>query len=69
MLAKELRNLSKSEKLLLIHDLWDNLSSELDEAPLTVEEAENLDKRYAAYKKSPDQHESWKTVRARLENR
>ncbi|MGB0372052.1 MAG: addiction module protein [Opitutales bacterium] len=69
MLAKELRNLSKSEKPLLIHDLQDNLPSELDEAPLRVEEEENLDKRYAAFRKSPDQHDSWETVRARLENR
>lgn len=66
MLATELKNLSKTEKLLLINDLWDDVAQDGDAFPLTPREERMLDERYGEYLADPDQGKSWTVVKEEL---
>ena len=68
MLADNLKNLSKSEKLLLINDLWDDISSTEDDLPLSASTIELLDRRYAAFQASPDEGLPWSEVKKRIQD-
>jgi putative addiction module component (TIGR02574 family) len=60
----ELLNLSPSERLLLVQDLWDSLSNE--DIPLTQWQKEELDRRKAAYQANPASGRSWEDVKRRI---
>lgn len=68
MLTKEIKRLSKSEKLLLINDLWDDLSEDLEDSPLTESQIKLLDERYDEFQKNPDEGKSWSEVKKALNN-
>ena len=61
-----LSDLSFSEKLLLVEDLWDELAQRPDEIPLSAGIKAELDRRYAEYLANPTEGSSWEEVRARL---
>jgi putative addiction module component (TIGR02574 family) len=63
----ELLNLSPSERLLLVQDLWDSLSNE--DIPLTQWQKEELDRRKAAYQANPSSGRSWEDVKRRIVER
>lgn len=60
----ELLNLSPSERLLLVQDLWDSLSSQ--DIPITEWQKEELDRRKAAYQTNPSSGRSWDEVKRRI---
>lgn len=60
----ELLNLSPSERLLLVQDLWDSL--EADEIPLTEDQKRELDRRKANYQANPSSGRSWEAVTAKF---
>jgi putative addiction module component (TIGR02574 family) len=60
----ELLNLSPSERLLLVQDLWDSLEGE--DIPLTDWQKEELDRRKAAYQANPSSGRSWADVQRRI---
>ncbi len=66
MLADDIKKLSKSEKLLLINDLWDDIADSTDDIPLNRRTEMLLDERYAAYKTNPNEGRSWEEVKKKL---
>jgi len=60
----ELLNLSASERLLLVQDLWDSLDAE--DIPLTESQKQELDRRKAAYQANPSSGRAWEDVKRRI---
>jgi putative addiction module component (TIGR02574 family) len=60
----ELLNLSPSERLLLVQDLWDSL--DINDIPLTDEQKTELDRRKASYEADPSSGRSWEDVQRRI---
>lgn len=67
MLAEDLKKLSKSEKLLLINDLWDEIADNEDDFTLSEETKKLLDQRYAAFKANLDQGRPWQEVKKEIQ--
>lgn len=67
MLAENLKNLSKSEKLLLINDLWDDIAENEDEFPLSESTEKLLDQRYTAFQANPDEGRPWNEVKKEIQ--
>jgi putative addiction module component (TIGR02574 family) len=66
MITDDVMRLSKSEKILLLNDLWDDISSRPDELSLTKSQEKLLDERYEQFVKNPQEGELWETVRERI---
>jgi putative addiction module component (TIGR02574 family) len=66
MLAENIKALSKSEKLLLINDLWEDVSEDTGEIPLSDEQKEMLDSRYKAFLAAPEEGTPWTEVKMNL---
>jgi len=66
MLTKEIKILSKSEKLLLINELWEDISEEIEESDLSEEQNRMLDSRYEAFLANPDEGMPWCEVKKNL---
>ena len=64
--APALRDLSFSEKLLLVEDLWDDLARHPRGIPLSASVKAELDRRYAEYVANPAEGSSWEEVKRRL---
>jgi len=62
----ELKKLSNSEKLLLINELWDSLSSQEDALPVPEFHKEILDDRLKDHEANPEEGSTWKEVKARI---
>jgi putative addiction module component (TIGR02574 family) len=58
--------LSSSEKLLLLEELWDDLAGEPADVPLHDWQREELERRYQEYLKTPSEGSPWAEVRERL---
>jgi putative addiction module component (TIGR02574 family) len=66
MLAKELKELSRSEKLLLINELWEDISESADDLEISNELNRKLDERYEAFQKEPEQGMAWTEFKAQF---
>ena len=64
-LWSELMKLTPEERIELVEDLWDSIA-ENDMPPLTREEQEELDRRYAEHLRDPDSASKWEDAKARL---
>lgn len=62
----DLRQLSPSDKLSLVTELWDDLASQPDEIPVTPEQIAELDRRMASYRKDPTQVTTWEAIKSRI---
>lgn len=67
MLAEDLKKLSKSEKILLINDLWDEIADNEDDFTLSEETEKLLDQRYAAFKANPNAGRPWHEVKKEIQ--
>jgi putative addiction module component (TIGR02574 family) len=65
----DLSQLSVSERLALLEELWDSLASESAAAPISPELAAELDRRLADLARDSDAGSPWADVRARIERR
>ena len=61
-LPSNIRNLSEAEKYELLDALWEDI--ETHASGLSLEQAEELDRRVAAYEKDPNAVISWEQVKA-----
>jgi putative addiction module component (TIGR02574 family) len=59
-------DLSPSEKLQLVEDLWDDLATNPDDVPIHDWQKEELAKRKERLQSNPDPGSSWEEVRARI---
>lgn len=62
----ELQRLSPAEKFALAIELWDELSSNPDEIPVTEQQLNEMDRRFEEYQRNPDKVVSWEDVKARI---
>lgn len=60
------QNLSFAEKLLLVEDLWDELSRTPEKIPLSDAVKAELDRNYAEYLADPKEGSSWDDVKRRV---
>lgn len=69
MLTEDLKKLTKPEKLLLINDLWDDIIQDPSDIPLSSEQNQKLDQRYAEFLEDPDQGSPWKAFKKELKKK
>ncbi len=62
----ELKQLSPSEKLMLVSELWDDLASHPVEVPVAPEQIAELDRRMEAYRNDPTQVTTWEAIKVRI---
>jgi len=65
-LIPQFDQLTDSEKLLLVEELWDDLTTRPDQIALTDAQKAELDRRYEEFKKNPTEGSSWEEVKARI---
>ena len=58
--------MSFSEKLQLVEDLWDDIAQHPDELSLTNEQKAELDRRWEEYQRNPNEGSSWADVKKRI---
>jgi putative addiction module component (TIGR02574 family) len=61
-----LLELSVSERIQLVEDLWDSIAAVPEGVPLTESQKEELDRRLDAYHKNPDAGSPWELVKERI---
>ena len=62
----ELQKLSTADKFALAVELWDELSSNPDEIPVTEDQLNELDRRFEEYRQDPDKVVTWEGAKARI---
>lgn len=62
----ELRQLSPTDKLALVSELWDDLAAHPEDVPVSPALIAELDRRMEAYRKDPSQVTTWEAAKARL---
>ena len=69
-LAKaDILNLSVSERIQLVEDIWDSIAEVPEAIPLTDQQKEELDRRLKEYHKDPTQGSTWNVVRETIRKR
>lgn len=58
--------LSSSEKLLLLEELWDDLADHPSEVPVPDWQKRELERRYQEFLQNPTEGSPWSEVRERL---
>jgi putative addiction module component (TIGR02574 family) len=67
-LWSELMKLTPAERIELAQDLWDSIGGQ-ELPPLSDEEKEELDRRYAEHLRDPGSALKWEDIKARLLDR
>ena len=62
----ELQKLSTADKFALAVELWDELSSNSEEIPVTEEQLNELDRRFEQYRRDPEKVLTWEEVKAKI---
>ena len=62
----DLLELSISERIQLVEDLWDSIATVPEAVSLTRSQKEELDRRLDAYHKNPDAGSPWELVKERI---
>ncbi len=62
----ELKQLSSSEKLMLVSELWDDLAAHPADVPVAPEQIAELDRRMEAYRNDPTQVTTWEAIKVRI---
>lgn len=65
----QLFELSLSEKLQLVEDLWDNIAAVPDAVPVPAWQKEELARRKAHYLQNPNSGVSWEEAKERIRHR
>jgi putative addiction module component (TIGR02574 family) len=59
-----LDQLSVAERLVLVEELWDSIAAEVERAPLTEAQRQEVDRRLAAHRANPEAAIPWEQVEA-----
>jgi len=62
----EITQLSTPEKILLVEDLWDSISSDESSVPIPQSHREELERRFKGYESNPGNLLSLKELQARI---
>lgn len=60
----EITTLSVDERIRLVEAIWDSITSEPSQPELTKTQKDDLERRLASHKASPDDVVSWEEVKA-----
>jgi putative addiction module component (TIGR02574 family) len=66
---KDILDLSVSERIQLVQDIWDSIAQVPESVSLTEEEKAELDRRLDAYHNDSNAGSPWLTVRERIKSR
>ena len=66
---KDILDLSVSERIQLVQDIWDSIAEVPESVSLTENEKAEIDKRLDAYHNDPNAGSPWLTVRERIKSR
>lgn len=67
--TSDILELSVSERIQLVEDIWDSVAEAPESVPLTQNEKDELDRRLDAYHKDPNEGSPWGMVRERIKSR
>jgi putative addiction module component (TIGR02574 family) len=67
--ARDILDLSVSERIQLAQDIWDSVAEVPECLVLSDDEKVEIDRRLNAYHKDPDAGSPWSVVRDRIKNR
>jgi putative addiction module component (TIGR02574 family) len=62
----QFEELTASEKLILLEDLWDDLAGRPSEVPVPEWQRRDLERRYEEFLQNPAEGSPWPEVRERL---
>ncbi len=62
----ELQQMSSSEKLILLSELWNDLEAHPSEVPVSREVIAELDRRMEHFRRNPTEFTTWEGVKDRL---
>ena len=62
----EIQNLTASEKLIFLSELWDELAAHPSEVPVERGVIEELDRRMEEFRQHPDRYTTWESVRDKI---
>jgi putative addiction module component (TIGR02574 family) len=62
----ELQKLSTANKFASAVELWDELSSNAEEIPVTESQLNELDRRFEEYRRDPDKVVPWEEAKAKI---
>ena len=65
----EIKNLTTSEKILFVEELWDMISADEDNIPIPQSHEIELDRRFKRYKTDPGSLLSLSELQERIERR
>ena len=65
---REYDELSTSEKILRLQEMWDEIGSSPEEIELTPEQLEDLDRRLEDHRRNPRPTTPWEELRKELED-
>lgn len=68
-LRNEINNLSISERILLVEEIWDSIAKENGAFDLTQSQKDELDRRIESYKKNPHQGRTWEEIKSEFMRR
>ncbi len=62
----DILELSVAEKIQIVEDIWDSITSNPDDLPLSEAEKLRLDERLHGYQQAPNEGSSWKSLKKNL---
>ncbi len=62
----EIQQLSPSEKLIFVSELWNDLEAQPSNIPVSPEVIAELDRRMEQFWQHPDQFTTWEAVKERI---
>lgn len=63
-LAKQIKELSIPERILLVEEIWDSIVHENEGFEISQSQKEELDRRLQSYQQYPSQGRTWEEIRA-----
>ena len=69
MFRHAIQNLSVSERIQLVEDLWDSIAEDPVSIPLTDQQKSELNRRLDTYRRDPSAGQPWEHVRRRITDR
>lgn len=69
MLSKSIKNLSTSEKIILVQEIWDDIALDLEKAPVSQDEINFIEQRLKYIEETPRDFISWDQLKTRLKRK
>ena len=66
LLPQNILELTTSERIQLVQDIWDSVTIKTDEIPITDSQKQELDRRLDSWEKNPAQRSKWEEVKQKF---